>query len=96
MRTKALCVLPGITTQILNCFSLVYGRLVVVLAGGLLVWVCFVLGFSRVRDVETAEEISKERTVSDTESFAFQDKFGPKATEAQRSLLSLCIGLRER
>lgn len=56
---------------------------------------CFVVFFFffRVGGIETAEE----KGVSDTESLAFQAKFGPKDAKAQRFLLSFCIGLlRER
>lgn len=54
---------------------------------------CGVFFFFRVGGIETAEE----KGVSDTESLAFQAKFGPKDAKAQRFLLSFCIGLlRER
>lgn len=54
---------------------------------------CGFVFFFRVGGIETAEE----KGVSDTESLAFQAKFGPKDAKAQRFLLSFCIGLlRER
>lgn len=48
------------------------------LAGGF--W--FGLGSFRVGNIETAEEISKERGASDTESLAVRVKFGPKPVKS--------------
>lgn len=84
--------LHNYTDPKLGGFLFVYGWLVVMLAGGF--W--FGLGSFRVGNIETAEEISKERGASDTESLAVRVKFSPKPVKAQQSLLSLCIGLRQR
>jgi len=80
-------------TQILNSFSVCIWFISCSVGGCVFVLGLGWFGFFRTRGIETAEEINKERGVSDTESLVFSVEFGPKTAKAQRSLLSLCIGI---